>query len=212
MTAHQTAIPSQWLKINNKKLITNNMEAITNSNRLEPQMWSVRHKDYLSTMARRKLPSDLVEDIVQDTFLAALKAAPRFRGHSSERVWLTAILNNKITDHYRKANTQQGKLWQTAIRLSDYPTWWDLKSPSNSRDDNDVMKFIYASELDTVLNSGLELLCKQERKVLSMKINGSSTEEICSTLGISKLNSWVALSRARKKMRHYLDNNWYDVA
>ncbi|SMG48250.1 RNA polymerase sigma factor [Arenibacter troitsensis] len=188
------------------------MEAIAKSNGLEPQMWSIRHQDYLSTMARRKLPSDLVEDIVQDTFLAALKAAPRFRGHSSERVWLTAILNNKITDHYRKANTQQGKLWQTAIRLSDYPAWRNLESPSNSRDDNDVMKLLYASELDTILNSGLELLCKQERKVLSMKINGCSTEEICSTLGINKLNSWVALSRARKKIRHYLNHNWYEVA
>lgn len=188
------------------------MEAIVKSTGLDPQMWSIRHKDYLSIMASRKLPSDLVEDIVQDTFLAALKAAPSFRGHSSERVWLTAILKNKITDHYRKVNTQQGKLWHTAIRISDYPSWLGLEGSYNSRDDNDVMKLLYASELDAVLNSGLELLCKQERKVLRMKINGCSTKEICSTLGITEVNSWVALSRARKKIRHYLNSNWYDVA
>ena len=188
------------------------MDSTVNKSQLNPELWSARHKNYLKIMARRKLPGHLVDDMVQDTFLAALKAVTRFRGHSSERVWLTAILKNKISDHYRKVNTHQGKLWNTALRVSDYPSWKDLEGSSSNRDDNDVMKLLYASELEMVLNSGLELLCKQERKVLSMKISGCCTEEICNTLGITKVNSWVLLSRARKKIRHYLNSNWYDVA
>lgn len=188
------------------------METIESKTQLNPELWSIRHKNYLMVIARRKLPEYLVEDMVQDTFLAALQAAPRFKGRSTERVWLTAILKNKITDHYRKANTRQGKIWHTALRVSDQLSWKNFENKSKGQEENNVMTFLYANELDNVLHSGIELLCNQERKVLQMKIEGHSTEEICNTLGIKKVNSWVALSRARKKIKHYLNENWYDVA
>ena len=44
----------------------------------------------------------LTDDLVQETFLAALKAQDGFRGSSSERTWLTSILKRKIIDSYRK--------------------------------------------------------------------------------------------------------------
>src|SRR5512143_1450812 len=41
------------------------------------------------------------QDLVQETFLAALKAAHNFAGRSTERAWLFGILRNKLADHYR---------------------------------------------------------------------------------------------------------------
>ena len=43
-----------------------------------------------------------VEDAVQDTFVAAFKAAPRFEGRSSLSTWLTAICVNQCWDRLRK--------------------------------------------------------------------------------------------------------------
>jgi RNA polymerase sigma-70 factor, ECF subfamily len=43
------------------------------------------------------------QDLVQDTFVEALKSAHRFRGHSSIYTWLHSILLN-LTRHHRRKN------------------------------------------------------------------------------------------------------------
>jgi RNA polymerase sigma-70 factor, ECF subfamily len=45
---------------------------------------------------------DLVDDVVQDVFLAALKGLAAFEGQSSLRTWLVAIARHKIEDIYRQ--------------------------------------------------------------------------------------------------------------
>ena len=45
--------------------------------------------------------SDLVEDLVQDVFLAAWTSLPKFRGQSSLQSWLLGIARHKVEDYYR---------------------------------------------------------------------------------------------------------------
>ncbi|WP_228237811.1 sigma-70 family RNA polymerase sigma factor [Allomuricauda sp. M10] len=177
-------------------------------NDLNPDLWFAKYGNYLFAMARLKLPEDKVEDIVQDTFLAALGSAPGFKGLSSERVWLTSILNHKIMDHYRRSFSKKGRAIHTAIRVADYPDWHDWDGATNGLEHSDVNDYLDAIELDLVLNSGMDQLGSREQQVLKMKIKGFSTEAICDTLDINKVNAWVALSRARKKMKNYLAENW----
>ncbi|MEY8779424.1 sigma-70 family RNA polymerase sigma factor [Allomuricauda sp. XS_ASV26] len=175
---------------------------------LNPELWSVQHKTYLFAMARRKLPEAAIEDVVQDTFLAALRSAPRFKGQSTERVWLTSILHHKIMDYYRKAYSRQGKVMHDALRLSDHPNWYELENQTNKPDDAEIIELLNADELISVFNSGLSVLGNREKEVLRLKMKGYSTEAICNTLDIERVNTWVALSRARKKMKSYLNENW----
>ena len=50
----------------------------------------------------RLLPrTELVEDIVQDVFLAALDSLSKFQGTSSLRSWLLGIARHKVEDCYR---------------------------------------------------------------------------------------------------------------
>jgi RNA polymerase sigma-70 factor (ECF subfamily) len=46
--------------------------------------------------------ADLVEDLVQDVFLAALASLASFRGTSSLRSWLLGIARHKVEDYYRE--------------------------------------------------------------------------------------------------------------
>jgi RNA polymerase sigma-70 factor (ECF subfamily) len=46
--------------------------------------------------------ADLVDDVVQDVFLAALKGLPAFQGQSSLRTWLIGIARHKVEDVYRQ--------------------------------------------------------------------------------------------------------------
>ena len=62
------------------------------------------HIDAVYTYARHRLAprADLVDDVVQDVFLAALNGLAAFQGQSSLRTWLIAIARHKIEDVYRQ--------------------------------------------------------------------------------------------------------------
>jgi RNA polymerase sigma-70 factor (ECF subfamily) len=42
------------------------------------------------------------EDLVQETWISALRSASTFDGRSSLRTWLTSILRRRMADHYRR--------------------------------------------------------------------------------------------------------------
>ena len=43
------------------------------------------------------------EDLVQDTWISALRTVPSFEGRSSLRTWLVSILRRRIADRFRRA-------------------------------------------------------------------------------------------------------------
>jgi RNA polymerase sigma-70 factor (ECF subfamily) len=62
------------------------------------------HIDAVYGYARQRLSprADLVDDVVQDVFLAALNGLASFHGHSSLRTWVIGIARHKIDDVYRQ--------------------------------------------------------------------------------------------------------------
>jgi RNA polymerase sigma-70 factor (ECF subfamily) len=62
------------------------------------------HIDAVYAYARHRLTphADLVDDLVQDVFLAAFKGLAAFKEQSSLRTWLLAIARHKIEDVYRQ--------------------------------------------------------------------------------------------------------------
>jgi RNA polymerase sigma-70 factor, ECF subfamily len=64
--------------------------------------WVEAQSDYLFNFAVGQVrdPS-IAEDLVQETFLAALKSKSLFLGKSAERTWLVGILRHQIHDYLR---------------------------------------------------------------------------------------------------------------
>ena len=62
------------------------------------------HSDRIYRYVRRRLLPriDLVDDIVQEVFLAAWDDLSSFRGESSLRRWLLSIARHKVEDYYRR--------------------------------------------------------------------------------------------------------------
>ena len=53
-------------------------------------------------LTRRLSPrTDLVDDFMQEVFLAAWQHLPRYEGRSSLQSWLLGIARHKVEDHYR---------------------------------------------------------------------------------------------------------------
>ena len=67
------------------------------------------------------------QDLAQDTFLQAIKSAPRFRGHSAVYTWVYGILLNLWRNHRRR----QGRLIYTD-NLPDLPS--DSTPPHDDMD------------------------------------------------------------------------------
>jgi RNA polymerase sigma factor (sigma-70 family) len=63
-----------------------------------------RYADCVYAYVRHRLAprADLVEDLVQDVFLAALASFPGFVGTSTLRSWLLGIARHKVEDYYRQ--------------------------------------------------------------------------------------------------------------
>ena len=82
----------------------------------DPERWVEEHGDYLFKFALVRLRDPAkAEDMVQETFLAALKGGQSFAGRSAEKSWLAGILKHKILDHYR--NRQLKFLRRAAPRI-----------------------------------------------------------------------------------------------
>lgn len=62
-----------------------------------------RYSDAVYSYIRHRLSprTDLVEDLVQEVFLAAWSSLGAFQGHSSLRNWLLGIARHKVEDYYR---------------------------------------------------------------------------------------------------------------
>ena len=62
------------------------------------------YTDAVYSFVRRRLTPryDLVDDVVQEIFLAAWESLSTFRGTSPLKGWLLGIARHKVEDHYRK--------------------------------------------------------------------------------------------------------------
>lgn len=186
---------------------------------LEPRLWVDRHGDYLYnyTIVRVNDP-EKAGDLVQDTFLAGLKAMENFQGRSSERTWLISILKRKIIDTYRKnASSRESSLseYEEQIWDGDYYKesepfrghWLEGMGPnSHSLMPEGEME---QTGLMKIIELCISLLPPNLASVFIMKmIDEAESEEVCKELGISSSNLWVMLHRARLKMRGCIESKW----
>lgn len=67
---------------------------------IDPDTWVDERGDALFRYALLRMQGARVaEDVVQETFLAALRGRDSFDGRSSVKTWLFGILKHKIIDH-----------------------------------------------------------------------------------------------------------------
>ena len=67
------------------------------SHKLSPESWVDSYADYLYNYAVVRLSDEeQAQDVVQETFLSALKGERNFKGNSTELTWLISILKRKI--------------------------------------------------------------------------------------------------------------------
>lgn len=197
-------------------LIKDSGNNTTDNSAVNPHHWVSRYADYLYTYAVLRInDDDLSRDLVQETFLAALEQMQNFKGNSTEKTWLTAILKNKIMDVYRSRSKGLVKGVKsinpdgidTGFFDDDTGHWNDQHRPANMGIEQ--ADAVENKEFQQILTACMNKLPDLWRAVFSMKhIDDESTEMICSELKLSSSNFWVIVHRSKINLRSCLQKNW----
>ncbi|MFP6583901.1 MAG: sigma-70 family RNA polymerase sigma factor [Candidatus Hydrogenedentota bacterium] len=179
----------------------------------DPATWVAAHGDYLYRFAMQRLQNQsTVEDVVQDTFLAAIRARDSFSNQSTIRTWLTGILKHKIMDQYRAIRRELGELSADpfAATIDDiYDDRKHLKPPAQPWAD-DPREAFEKQEFWTQMDSCIQKLPERQSMIFTMReMDGYSSEEICKLLEITPTNYWVILHRGRVALRRCLEIHWF---
>lgn len=152
------------------------------------------------------------EDIVQNTFLAALESVDKFERKSSPKTWLFSILKHKIADYHRS------KYRQSAIKQSfdpleicfdEYGNWKDCHKPSEWNTDEE--KLLDNLEFNKVLKSCYENLPAKWAAAVQLKyFHEDDSDEICDKIKVTVTNFWQMIHRAKVMLRFCLETNWFN--
>jgi RNA polymerase sigma-70 factor (ECF subfamily) len=174
------------------------------------------HADYLYGFALSRVnDAHIAEDLVQDTFVSALKSFDSFKQKSKASTWLTAILKNKIIDHYRKKVREYHKESMEGVAASDdffdqKGHWRKEERPKNWNIDTD--RGLEQEEFYRILKNCLKKLNELHRIAFVMKhLDDVDTSDICKELEITASNYWVIMHRAKLQLRKCMETQWINA-
>ncbi|MCC7246521.1 MAG: sigma-70 family RNA polymerase sigma factor [Saprospiraceae bacterium] len=152
---------------------------------------------------------ELAEELLQDTFLAALQAFDRFQGNSTPKSWLMAIMNHKAADLFRK------KFRMPVLSDSDFfrPSGqWDKSHIPTQEWAESTADLLNDDDFQTTLQQCLNNLPDHWRAAFLMKfLEGKKGSAICQDLNIASTNYWQILHRAKLQLRECLERNWFKI-
>ncbi|MBN1808951.1 MAG: sigma-70 family RNA polymerase sigma factor [Planctomycetes bacterium] len=130
------------------------------------------------------------EDIAQETFLKACRAADRFTCGSSFQAWILRIAGNCYVDWTRRRAARNTATSRKTAGQALEP------APSQT---------VETREIESAVRSALALLSEKERAVFLMKVHEDMAHrEIAETLGTSEEAVRWHMYAARKKLRELL--------
>lgn len=174
------------------------------------------HGDFLYRFALARVGhQDVAEDLVQETFLAALQGTYRENGPAAERRWMIGIMKHKIVDHFRrkaKEPVQQpeqpdgqpieeaffpdGHWKQHAAGLQDWP-----EQPDG---------LVERRQFWDALAGCMERLPPRAAQVFTLReLDELDINHICQLLQLTPTNFSVILHRARKQLRDCLASRYF---
>ncbi|MBX2997994.1 MAG: sigma-70 family RNA polymerase sigma factor [Caldilineaceae bacterium] len=148
----------------------------------------LNHQAELLAYIRKKVANpELAEDILQDSLLKALRAAPTLRDEEKLLPWFHRILNNAVADSYRRQFTE-------AKYLEAYAH--DQEVPLDPEDE---------ATLCACLRELLPTIKPEYAELIEMELTGGDTAQLAAQLDITHNNLKVRRHRARQALRQRLE-------
>ena len=178
-----------------------------------------RHHGALIRMAMGYVADrEVAEEVVQDTWIAAIEGLDRFEGRSSLRTWIFGIMIHKAKDRgvREKRHTnfssfesvdEESEETIDPARFHQSGEWvghWAF--PPQPWDDQTPEKLLASQQAVNAMNKAIEALPRTLKDVLILRdVEGVDAKEVCDVLKISETNLYVRLHRARERVRQAVE-------
>jgi RNA polymerase sigma-70 factor (ECF subfamily) len=153
----------------------------------------------------------VAEEVVQDTWLAALDGLDGFEGRASLRTWLFSILANRARNRaVREGRSLPFSALGEAVegpavdpsRFQPDGHWIETHAGWTEEDPE---RLAAGAETRAAIEAAIAALPDAMRAVVTLRdVEGLEAEEICNLLGLSLTNQRVLLHRARCRLRQAL--------
>jgi RNA polymerase sigma-70 factor (ECF subfamily) len=179
-----------------------------------------RYHTSMLRLAMVFVPSQAVaEEVVQETWMGVLQGLDRFEGRSSLKTWIFRILTNRAKTRARREGRsvpfsalpefsieiQEPAVESERFRGPDqqWPGHW-VSFPRSW--DEIPEERILSQETMIRIQEAIDTLPAGQRDVITLRdIEGCSSDEACTLLGVSEANQRVLLHRARSRVRRALE-------
>jgi len=182
--------------------------------RTDPRAWVDLHGDALFRFALIRVRDPAIaEDVVQETFLAALRAKETFAGQATERTWMTGILKKKIVDHFRQQSRRGLQPADSKEKAEFVTAFFDRHGQWKTRVrawPGEASESISNRDFWRVLDGCMGKLPGGVSGAFTLRdVEGLDTGQICQILGITATNLGARLHRVRMWLRKCLEQNWF---
>jgi RNA polymerase sigma factor (sigma-70 family) len=135
------------------------------------------------------------EDVIQEAFVKGYRKLSRYRGESSFRSWLLAIVANETRNLHRSRNRRDGLVLRAAVA-----------NPESEIAEDVAVGAVLAGERRAMLVQALRLLPVKDREVIVCRfLLDLSEDETVTMLGWPRGTVKSRTSRALAKLRGLLD-------
>lgn len=178
--------------------------------------WFNLYSDELFAWAYHKTSSkEMAEDLVQDTFLSAVKGLEKFKNNSQPKTWLFAILNNKIIDYYRKKaksatiDSKAAELKSIKQTNSFFDSHQNWIITGNEVAWEEEVHLLDDQEFNKTLGHCINELPDNWRlAIVSKYLSDKTTDQICQEMEVTLSNYWQIVHRAKLLLKKCIDYNW----
>lgn len=190
------------------------MDKTTNSKREVITYWVKSYTgEFFNYAFQRTSCNETAEDLVQETFLAAYENFDSFKGNSSPKTWLYAILKHKIIEYHRNVikgpPTSNFNIDNYSKYFNHAGNWLDSQLIRNQEMEEVSLldNQLFLNTLDICLSN----LPEPWRLAVQLKyLSSKKSAEICKELHITTSNYWQIIHRAKLKLRNCIDINWFN--
>ena len=144
------------------------------------------------------------EEVVQDTFVRAFRALPKFRGDSSLSTWLQRIATNLSRNKYhwnrRRGAEVNMSLTRDAEEHGEEPDGEEISLPDE--------RHVPTAELEKTVKAGFDALPESVRETMVLRhVRECSYEEIAAILNCKVGTVKSRIARGRELLMNFLKRN-----
>ncbi len=169
-----------------------------------------KYRAVLLSLALGYVPNRAVaEEVVQDTWVGVLRGIGKFEHRSTFRTWLFRIVINRAVSaaarERRSVPVDDLEPVAAGSRFDVAGNWAQPPEPWAEQVEDKVTAVKMAARILTAIS---ELPPRQREVVTLRDVQGMSSAEVCSALGISEGNQRVLLHRGRSWLRQVIESEF----